>query len=308
MKSLKVVFMGTPEFSVPVLESLIEECSVIGVVCQPDTENIKIPPVKQIAIDHNITLFQPINIKEDYQSIINLSPDIIITCAYGQLIPRALLEAPRFKAINIHASLLPKWRGGAPIHRALINGDNKTGITLQFMAERMDAGDIIEQREMEIMPIDDVGTLHDRLSIMSRDFLIEKLPDIISGNITPIRQVESEATYAPTIKREDEHIDFAKSAREVNNLIRGLNPWPGAYCTLEAQILKVWGSRNGDNSYFSNFNGEIVALYEDGIGVKVNNGEVILTEVQLEGRKRMSTKNFLNGLKDRERLIGKIFE
>lgn len=307
MKDTRVIFMGTPEFSVPLLEALINECNVIGVVCQPDSDD-KFSPIKEVAIKNNITVFQPENIKNDYQSIIEASPDIIITCAYGQILPKVLLDAPRLGSINVHASLLPKLRGGAPIHRAIINGETKTGITIQYMAEKMDAGAIIRQRETEIANDENVGMLHDRLSIMGRDLMLETLPDIISGNIDPVKQKEEEATFAWTIKREDEHINFEKSKREIYNLIRGLNPWPGAYCLIETKVLKVWNSRMGDNSYLSNFDGQIVALYDDGIGVKVNNGEIIFTEVQLEGRKRMSAKDFLNGLKDKERLIGKILE
>jgi methionyl-tRNA formyltransferase len=308
MKDLKVVFMGTPEFSAPVLEALINTCNVIGVVCQPDRDGASMPPVKQIALKNNITVLQPDNIKIDYQNILKLQPDIIITCAYGQFIPNAILDAPRLGCINVHASLLPKLRGGAPIHRAIINGESKTGITIQYMKERMDTGDIISQNEIEILDTDTVGILHDKLSIMGRDLLLDTLPDIISGNIAPIKQNETDATFAPTIKREDEHIDFSKSKREIFNQVRGLNPWPGAYCMLEGKVLKVWSTKISNETYISNFNGEIVALYEDGIGVKVDSGEIILTEVQLEGHKRMSAKDFLNGLRDKNLLIGKIFE
>lgn len=308
MKDLKVIFMGTPSFSVPVLNALIEACNVIGVVCQPDREGSGFSPVKKLALEHNIPLFQPMSIKTDYQNILDLNPDIIITCAYGQIIPKAIIDAPRFGCVNIHASLLPKLRGGAPIHRAIINGDIKTGITIMYMSEKMDTGPIIAQKETDISPTDNVGILHDRLSLLGRDFLLETLPDIISGNITPVRQKEAEATFAWNIKREDEHINFSKSKREVYNLIRGLNPWPGAYCVLEAKVLKVWSARMSDNVFTTKFDGEITALYEDGIGVKVNNGEIVLTELQLEGRNRMSGKDFLNGLRNKDLLIGKIFE
>jgi methionyl-tRNA formyltransferase len=306
MKDLKVVFMGTPDFSVPILKALIENCSVIGVVCQPDKDANKISPIKEIALANNIAIFQPEDIKVSYQDILNLNADIIITCAYGQIVPKVVLDAPKYGCVNVHASLLPKLRGGAPIHRAIMNGDSKTGITIMYMSERMDAGSIISQREVEILSNDNVGILHDRLSLVGRDLLLETLPSIIAGNVTPIKQVESDATFAWTIKREDEHIDFTKSTRAVYNKIRALNPWPGAYCVLENKILKVWDARMSDESYFQNFDGEIVALYEDGIGIKTNSGEIILTEVQLEGRKRMSAKDFLNGLKDKNLLLGKI--
>ncbi|MDD2203148.1 MAG: methionyl-tRNA formyltransferase [Bacilli bacterium] len=306
MKNLKVIFMGTPSFSVPVLDGLIEACTVIGIVSQPDRNGNKISPVKEISLAKNIPLFQPENIKTDYQDILRLNPDIIITCAYGQIIPKQILVAPRFGCVNIHASLLPKYRGGAPIHRAIMNGESKTGITIMLMNERMDAGSIIRQKEEAILSSDNVGILHDRLSILSRNLLISTLPDIISGNIDPIKQNEAEATFASIITREDEHINFSKTTREVYNNIRGLNPWPGAYCVLENKVLKVWNSRIGDGIFLNSFEGEIVNLYEDGIGVKTLNGEIVLTEVQLEGHKRMNAKDFLNGLKNKELLKGKI--
>lgn len=308
MKNLKVIFMGTPDFSVPILNALIDTCNVIGVVCQPDSVSGKLSPIKEIAIAKGIAVFQPVTIKTDYQAILNLKADIIITCAYGQIIPKAILDDPHYGCINVHASLLPKLRGGAPIHRAIINGDTKTGITIMYMAEKMDAGPIIRQQVIDILPTDNVGMLHDRLSILGRDLLIETLPDILSGNIEPIKQNESDVTFAWVIKREDEHLNFSKSKREIYNVIRALNPSPGAYCMIENKVLKVWDARTSDEVHTSDFDGEIVALYEDGIGVKTTNGEIIFTEVQLEGRKRMSARDFLNGLKNRELLIGKICE
>lgn len=308
MKDIKVIFMGTPVFGVPLLKELINKYTVALVVCQPDSEGGRISPIKQVALDNNIPVFQPANIKTDYQQLVELKADVIVTCAYGQILPRVVLDAARYGCINVHASLLPKLRGGAPIHRAIMNGYEKTGISIMYMSERMDAGPIIAQREVEILPTDNVGLLHDRLSIVGRDLMLETLPDIISGNVVPRKQNESEATYAPVIEREDEHVDFSKSKREIYNQVRGLNPFPGAYCLLETRILKVWEVRMSDAVYINNFDGEIVNLYDDGIGVKVNNGEVVLTEVQIEGRKRMKASDFLNGLRDKERLIGKIFD
>ncbi len=308
MKNINVIFMGTPEFGVPLLKELINIYNVVLVVCQPDVPNKKVSPIKQVALDNGIPLFQPEDIRSDFQAIVNLRADIIITCAYGQILPRPVLEAARLGCVNVHASLLPKLRGGAPIHRAIMNGDEVTGITIMFMIERMDAGPIIKQREVKILSTDNVGILHDRLSIVGCDLMIDTLPDIISGNINPQKQDESQATYAPIIERKDEHINFEKSKREIYNKVRALNPFPGAYCVLESRILKVWDIRISDEVFTNKFDGEIVHLHEDGIGVKVNNGEIVLTEVQLEGRKRMKTSDFLNGLKDKELLIGKIFD
>ena len=208
MKDKKVVFMGTPEFSVPVLEMLIENTNVIMVVTQPDSyvgrhhDELKFSPVKQVAIDNNIEVFQP---------------DVIITCAYGQIIPTELLEIPKYKAINVHASLLPKLRGGSPLHRAIINGYKETGITIMYMAPGMDDGDIITQKSIKIEETDNVGTIHDKLSILGRDLLKETLPNIFSGNITRTKQDESKVTFAYNIKREEEKIDFNKTKEEVFN-------------------------------------------------------------------------------------------
>jgi methionyl-tRNA formyltransferase len=310
MKDLKVIFMGTPSFCLPLLNALINNYNVIGIVTKPDHlvgTSVKYPPVKKVAIQNNIRLFQPEKINKKVNEIVSLKPDIIITCAYGQMIPKKLIEAPRFGCINVHASLLPKLRGGAPIHWAIIKGYQKTGITIMYMVETLDAGDIISQQETIISDEDNVGTLHDRLSIMAKDLLLDTLPDIMAGNVKPIKQKREEVTYARNIKREDEKIEFDHSKREVFNYIRGLNPWPGSYTVLEDKIIKLWSSRIGENGYSNHINGEIIKLYEDGIGVKVSDGEIIITELQIEGKKRMSAKDYLNGLQNKELLIGKIF-
>jgi methionyl-tRNA formyltransferase len=311
MNDIRVVFMGTPVFAVPILEALIKEYNVVGVVTQPDSNLgnvVRYSPIKELALKNNIKVLQPENIKSEFYEVIELKPDIVITCAYGQIIPMEILKYPKYGCINVHASLLPELRGGAPIHRAIINGYSKTGITIMYMEEKMDTGDIISQAETNITDEDNVGTLHDRLSILGRDLLMETFPKIISGDINPIKQDSSKATYAWNIKREDEKIDFEKSKREVFNKIRGLNPWPGAYCIFDGKICKVWNSRIGEGYYSNNINGEIVKIYDDGIGVKVEGGEIVLTEIQLEGKKRMPMKEFLNGIQNKESLIGKILE
>lgn len=313
MKDLRVVFMGTPDFGVPILESLIENCNVIAVVSQPDKPSnrgeVKYSPIKSLALSKNIKVFQPATIKTDFKEILDEKPDIIITCAYGQIIPKDILDFPKYGCINVHASLLPKLRGGAPIHKAIIDGHDKTGITIMNMALKMDAGDIISQRSIDILDSDTVGSLHDKLSLLGRDLLLETLPNIISGNINPIKQDESLATFAWNIKREEERIDFSKTSREIINQIRGLNPWPVAYSMLNGKIIKIWSAKSSDNYPPSNcINGQITKLYEDGIGVKTGNGEIIITELQLEGRKRMDAVKFMNGVVNKELLVGRIFE
>ncbi len=310
-QELRIVFMGTPEFSVPVLEGLIENYKVVGVVTQPDKEvgrkrEIKFSPVKEVAIKHQIPVFQPEYIKKEYQEILNLQPDLIVTCAYGQIIPKAILDFPKYRCINVHASLLPKLRGGAPIHKAIIENYLRTGITIMYMVEKMDAGDILSQSETVIKKEDTVGTLHDRLSLMGKELLLKTIPDLIAGKITPIPQNEKEVTYAWNIKREEEKIDFTKSTIAIYNQIRGLNPFPGAYATLDGKIVKIYASRISESFFTTKEDGEIGKVYEDGIGVSTKDGEIILTEIQFEGKKKMKVKDFFHGF-DGEKLVGKIF-
>ena len=308
-KELQIVFMGTPEFAVPVLEGLIENYKVRAVVTQPDRPGnhgkIVYSPIKAKAMENAILVLQPNKIKEEYQEIINLKPDLIITCAYGQIIPNEILNLPRLGCINVHASLLPKLRGGAPIHRAIIDGHKKTGITIMYMNSKMDEGDIISQEEVEILDTDTASTLHDKLKILGKDLLLRTLPSIINKTNDRIVQNHSEATYAFTIKKEDEKLDFNDTKKQVYNKIRGLNSFPGAYCMFLGKRLKVWDSYITDN-YPSGFNGEIVAIYKDGIGVKVSNGEIVFKTIQLEGKNKMSATTFVNGLKDD--IIGKVLQ
>lgn len=309
-KELQIVFMGTPEFSVPVLQGLIDNYKVRAVVTQPDRKGnhgqINISPVKKLAQDKAILVLQPEKIKEDYQEIINLKPDLIVTCAYGQIIPKELIECPRLGCINVHASLLPKLRGGAPIHKAIIEGHSKTGITIMYMNTKMDEGDIITQEEIPILDTDTASLLHDKLSILGKELLLKTLPSIINGTNSRIKQDSTQATYAFTLKKEDEKLNFNKTARQIYNQIRGLNSWPGAYCIFEGKILKVWDSFITEN-YPVGFNGEITAIYKEGIGVKVSNGEIVLKIVQPEGKNKMDAISFINGLRDKN-IVGKVLE
>ena len=211
MEQVKVVFMGTPDFSVPVLEGLIENYQVIGIVTQPDRkvgrrQEVVFSPVKEVALKHNIPVFQPEKIRSDYTDILALEPDIIITCAYGQIIPKEILEYPKYGCINVHASLLPKLRGGAPIHHAIIDGYDKTGITIMYMDEAMDSGDIISQRETKILDLDTVESLHDRLSSLGRELLLDTLPSILDGSAKRVKQDADSVTYAYNIQREEEYL------------------------------------------------------------------------------------------------------
>ena len=305
----RVVFMGTPTFSVPVLDALIKNYKVKAVVTQPDKQvgrsgKISKPPVKVLAEEHDILVLQLNKIKEQYEEIIELDPDLIVTCAYGQILPKELLDYPKYGCINVHASLLPKLRGGAPIHRAIINGDKKSGITIMYMAPGMDDGDIISQEEVEITSADTASSLHDKLSKLGSQLLIKTLPSIIEGTNTRIPQDEKLVTFAPVIKPEDEKIDFNKTSMQIYNQIRGLNSFPGAYFMLNGKRFKVWESIIGNETFHQNINGEIVKLYKEGIGVKTGNGVIILTVIQPEGKGRMNARDFLNGTK--ENLVGKV--
>lgn len=311
-KDLKIIYMGTPEFSATVLSGLLSKYKVRAVVTQPDRpsgrgEVVKYSPVKQMALDNVLLTLQPEKIKESVDEILALEPDLIITCAYGQILPKELLDYPRLGCINVHASLLPKLRGGAPIHRAIMNGFKETGITIMYMDEKMDAGDIIAQKKIEIANDDTTTTLHDKLSVLGKDLLLEVLPSIIEGTNSRLKQNEFDATYGFIIKKEDEKINFSKTKREIYNQIRGLNSYPGAYFNYDNKIVKVWDSYQTDNVYSNLVDGTVTKIYPDGIGVKVSNGEIVLKTVQPEGKKKMSGHDFANGIASKENLVGKIF-
>lgn len=312
MNKLKILFMGTPEFSVNALQGLIENYEVVGVVTQPDKEvgrkhEIKFSPVKELALKNDIRVYQPRHIKTEYEDLLQLPVDMIVTCAYGQIIPKVLLDFPKYGCINVHASLLPKLRGGAPIHKAIINNYLRTGVTIMYMVEKMDAGDIISQVDTPILPNDNVGTLHDRLSKIGTELLLETIPKIVFGDIHPIKQNEEEVTYAWNISREEEKIDFSKDTIDIYNQIRGLNPWPGAYAMLDGVVVKIYAARISESFFTTRKNGEIGKIYEDGIGVSTNDGEIIITELQFAGKRKMTVKEYLNGV-DPQQLVGKVFE
>lgn len=302
----RIVFMGTASFSLAVLKMLIEEgYNIVGVVTQPDRyvgrkKVLTMPDVKVEALKYDIPVIQPARIKEDYQAVADLKPDLIITAAYGQIVPQAVLDIPRLGCINVHASLLPLYRGGAPVHQAIIDGQEKTGVTIMYMVKKMDAGDMIAQKETPILEEDTVGILYDRLSDLGAELLKETLPDILKGTNQRIPQDENLVTYAPTLSREDERLDWNMSARQVYNKVRGTNPWPGSYTTYQGKTVKIWAGQvhqceNAMKHHAHQDNGTIVKIFNDAIGVKVNDGVYLITELQLEGKKRMSVKDYLNG-------------
>ena len=310
MEKIKIVYMGTPMFSVGPLKELVNNYDVEMVVTQPDKEvgrkRILTPSkVKEFALEKGIKVFQPTKIREDYKEILDVNPDLIVTCAYGQIIPKEIIDLPKYGCINIHASLLPEYRGGAPIHHAVIDGKDKTGITIMYMNEKMDEGDILYQKEIDILDSDNTSSMFDKLSVLGSEMIKEFIPKLINGEITPIKQDESKATYAYNISKEDEKIDFNDSSRNVFNKIRGLSDIPGGYAFLDDKRVKIFKSRIGDNTKGNP--GEIINIYDDGVGVMTKDKEIIITEIQIEGKQKEKVKNYLNGIQDKNSLIGKKF-
>lgn len=300
---IRIVFMGTPDFSVPILKTLLHDgYEVVAVVTQPDRpkgrkKELTPPPVKEEAILHGIPVLQPEKVKEEKElnKIIDLQPDLIVTAAFGQILPRQLLETPRLGCINVHASLLPELRGGAPIHYAILEGKKKTGITIMFMAEKLDAGDILSKAEVVIDEQDTVGTLHDKLSAAGSKLLSKTIPDIIEGNIMPEKQDDTKATYAPNIKREQEVIEWSKNGDDLYNQIRGLNPWPVAYTIFNGKVLKIWRADKLKNENKSE-PGTIIGIDFDGFVVSTGNDIALkITELQPAGKRKMTGEEFLRG-------------
>ena len=311
MKNIKVVFMGTPSFAVPILESLIKKCNVVMVVCQPDREkdrkgNIIYSPCKTLAIENNIEVFQPFKIRDEYQYILNKEPDIIITAAYGQIIPSEILDYPKYGCINVHGSLLPKLRGGAPIHHAIINGDEEAGVTIMYMDKKMDAGDMIAKKSTTIDENMILDELYSKISIMGRDLLMEVLPSIINGTNDRVKQNEDEITFGFNITKEEEKIDFNNSSKDIHNRIRGLSSVPGAYAVINGKRMKIYLSEK-TNILSKNSPGIIEDITCDGILVNTNDYMILLKDIKLEGKKRCLVKEFINGVK-KEDYVGAMFE
>lgn len=309
MKDKKIVFMGTPIFAKIVLEKLIDVVDVIAVVCQPDKEVgrkkvLTKCPVKVFAEENTIMVLQPKKLRLEYQMINDLNPDMIITCAYGQILPKELLEYPKYKTINVHGSLLPLLRGGAPIQHSIIRGYDKTGITIMRTNVGMDDGDMISKKEVEILDSDNYDSLNLKLAEVGASLLIDTLPSVFDGSCKYIKQDDSKATFAYTIKREDEHIDFNKNAKDVFNQIRGLANVPGAYAVLDGVEIKIFSSRIGND--INSDSGCITNIYKDGIGIACLDKELIITKIQVPGKRIMDVKDYLNGIK-KDELLGKKF-
>lgn len=311
-RKLRIVFMGTPSFAVPILEGLIREYEVVLVVCQPDRKkdrrgNVIIPDTKRVALLHNIDVFQPIKVKDEYQKILEYCPDMIVTCAYGQFIPKEIIDYPKYGCINVHGSLLPKLRGGAPIHHAIIDGEKVTGMTVMAMSEKMDAGDIISQRSILIGEEEILDSLYQRMSFLGCDLLLETIPSIVDGTAKYFPQNEEEVTFGFNITKEEEKIDFHKSCVAIKNLVRGLNSVPGAYCFLDGKRMKIYSVLITDKKNTDGVCGEIVEVSRDGFYVCCKDGVLKVLEIALEGKKRCMVMDYFNGIK-KESLVGRVLE
>lgn len=300
----KLVFMGTPAFSVPILDGLVEAgYEVLAVVTQPDRpvgrkRVLTPPPVKVGALKHGIEVLQPEKISgsAEMARVIELQPDVIVTAAFGQFLPEALLKAPTHGAINVHASLLPKYRGGAPVHYAIIKGEQETGVTIMEMVKKMDAGDIIRQASLEITEKDDVGTMFTKLSLLGKELLLATLPDYLAGKITPVPQDESQVTYSPNISREEEAVDWQKTATEINNQIRGMRPWPVAYTMFGENRWKLFEAVVSEEETTA-APGTIIKITKQNFAIACGKGTVLVIErLQPAGKGQLSAAEFLNGV------------
>ncbi len=292
--------MGTPEFAVASLRALIEsEYDVIAVVAQSDKpkgrgHKLTPPPTKVLAEEFNIPVLQPDKIKTDefLKELEELDPDLICVTAYGKIIPKSILDLPEHGCINVHPSLLPKYRGAAPINWAIIRGEEVTGVTIMLLDEGMDSGDMLVTREVQIQNEDDASTMSDKLSRLGGEMLVEALGLLGEGKLSPVKQDESLVTYAPMLKKTDGEIDWGKPAIEIRNLIRGLNPWPGTYTKLGDKTLKIYKTKIVDGQGKP---GEVLVSTKNDLHIATGEGALKILELQIEGGKRLDTKSFLTG-------------
>ncbi len=304
---MRIIYMGTPDFAVNTLECLAESRhDVVAVFTQPDKPQgrkqiLSAPPVKEKALELGIPVYQPEKLRtlEMVELIKSLEPDIIVVAAYGQILSKDVLDAPKYGCINVHASLLPKYRGASPIQWSILNGDEETGVTIMRMDEGLDTGDIILQEKIRILPEDTADTLFERMANLGGPLALKAIEQIEAGTAIYIKQKEDEASYVKMIKKEMGEIDWSKPAEEISRLVRGLNSWPCAYTFLKDKQLKIWESKVATLSVASAVPGQIVSL-EDGLVVACGEGALVLREVQLAGKKRMKAIDFARGYRDLE--------
>jgi len=302
MTGMRIVFMGTPEFACPTLKVLIERGEkVVAVVTQPDRpkgrgQQTLAPPVKLLALEHGIPVLQPVKVRhpDAIEEIRALNPDLIVVVAFGQILPKALLEIPTRGCINVHASLLPRYRGAAPLNWCIINGEAETGVTTMLMDVGLDTGDMLLKSATPIDPDEDTSSLHNRLSGIGADLLAETIDLAAQGLLAPEQQDDTLTCYAPMLKKEDGLIDWGKDAPGIKNLVRGMTPWPGAYTYLDDKLIKVYRVQSASGSGSP---GEVLAAGRDGIEIACGEGSVLIYELQLEGKKRLPAAEFLAGCK-----------
>ncbi|TYO99250.1 methionyl-tRNA formyltransferase [Geothermobacter ehrlichii] len=297
---LRTVFMGTPDFACPTLQGLLAAgCNLVGVFTQPDRPSgrgrrLTPPPVKLLAEKHGIEVFQPERLRrpEAVGQLQKLRPDLVVVVAYGQILPKSVLEIPRYGCINVHASLLPKYRGAAPINKAIIDGESVTGVTTMFMDEGLDTGDMLVKMSLEIGPDETAGQLHDRLAQLGRAAMEETLKRLCAGTLERIPQNDAESCYAPMLKKEDGEIDWRQPAARLHNLVRGLDPWPSAYTWLDGALLKLAATsvEEADGEP-----GTLLAAENDGLVIACGEGALRVRQLQLAGKRRMPAADFLRG-------------
>lgn len=301
--SIRIVFMGSPDFALPSLRGLAQNYRVVGVVTQPDRASgrgreLKAPPVKTLAQELNVPVIQPEKLKqpEAMDQLRAWKPDLIVAAAFGQILKPEILDLPRFGCVNVHASLLPRWRGAAPIQAAILAGDEETGVTIMKMDVGLDTGPMLAMKRIRIQPDDTAGSLFEALSTLGANLLIETLPGYISGKISPQSQLDEDATYAPMLKKEDGRLDFAKPAVELARRVRAMNPWPGAWMQVNDAVLKIQQARAGQGHAAAGK--RFVEQNQPAVGA--GGGVLILEEVQPAGKKSMSGGAFLSGARDWE--------
>lgn len=300
MPTLRILFMGTPQFACPTLQMLIDRGeNVIAVVTQPDRpkgrgQQVQLPPVKELALSHNIPVMQPVKLRapEAVEAIRELEPDLIIVVAFGQILPKALLDIPRYGCINIHASLLPRYRGAAPLNWCIINGEQETGITTMLMDVGLDTGDMLLKKTTAITPEDDAASLHDRLSALGAETMAETLELLLAGELRPEKQDDSLSSYAPMLKKELGEINWNSPTEKIINLVRGVTPWPGAYTKIDGKVVKIHKVHAGSGRGTP---GEVLKTGKTGIEAATKDGSIIIEELQLEGKKRLKAAEFLAG-------------
>ena len=308
---MKIVFMGTPDFSVNALENIVKAGhDVVGVITQPDKPKgrggkMQYTPVKEKALELGLDVYQPQRVKETefIEKLKEMNPDAIVVIAFGQILPKAILDMPKYGCINVHASLLPKYRGAAPIQWSVIDGEKETGVTTMYMNEGLDTGDIIDKVVVPIDKKETGGSLFDKLAIEGGKLILKTLIELENGTAVRTPQDDSKSNHAGMINKQLGKIDFNKSANEIERLIRGLNPWPSAYTKMDGKTLKIWDA-DVDDSENDSAPGTIIEVGKDFIRVATGKGSLKILELQLEGKKRMKTRDFLNGAKIPDRMEG----